>query len=146
MLSGKVQELKNLRVMYDIKRNGKSFKPISTVYRSQIAYVAQTDALNLYATPRESIRFSARLRLPSETEDSKIESIANRILNELKLEDIADTFIKHLSGGEARRTSLAVELVTNPTIVVLDEVTSGLDSSNALRVSLYNQHSFLIIH
>lgn len=76
-----------------------------------------------------------------DTSDEEVEALTTRILKDLNLDRVADSRIKSgsnhggLSGGEMRRTSLGIELVTCPSIVILDEVTSGLDSHNAMAVS-----------
>lgn len=95
---------------------------------TQIALVQQTDPSVPSMTPREAIRFSARLRLPKSLSESEIQVIVDNIIDELKLKDIQDRYMdeKHgLSGGEKRRVSLGIDLVTNPNILLLDEVTSG---------------------
>lgn len=63
------------------------------------------------------------------------------MIKELGLTSCADTkvgnnFIKGISGGERKRTSIGVELITNPSIIFLDEPTTGLDSTTALQVIL----------
>ncbi len=93
--------------------------------RKQIAFVAQDDSLSFTATPREAIRFSAKLRLPRITTDEEIEVLTEKMLSELGLMDCADTMIggeliKGISGGERKRTSVGVELVTKPSLVFLD--------------------------
>lgn len=93
--------------------------------RKQIAFVAQDDSLSFTATPREAIRFSAKLRLPRITTDEEIEVLTDKMLSELGLMDCADTMIggeliKGISGGERKRTSVGVELVTKPSLVFLD--------------------------
>ena len=95
------------------------------VVRKQIAFVAQDDSLSFTATPREAIRFSAKLRLPRITTDEEIEVLTDKMLSELGLNDCADTMIggeliKGISGGERKRTSVGVELVTKPSLVFLD--------------------------
>ena len=136
VLSGRLRASKSLHVEHDIRRNGNPTNPFKPDVRSKIAFVAQSDTtLPSISTPRESIRFSARLRLQQDTPDAEIERIVTCTLKEMRLEDVADTFIRNISGGEARRTSLGIELVANPILVILDEITSGLDSYNALSVS-----------
>lgn len=90
--------------------------PRSINVRKLIAFVAQDESLQVTATPREAIAFSARLRLPRSTSDHAIKKLTKRMLTELGLNDCADTIIggllvKGLSGGERKRTSVGVELV-----------------------------------
>lgn len=141
ILAGRLQSTPNAHVSHEIKLNGTHMTPSDANIRRKIAFVAQTDTLNLNATPRECIRFSARLRLARDASDEEVEALTTRILKDLNLDRVADSRIKSgsnhggLSGGEMRRTSLGIELVTCPSIVILDEVTSGLDSHNAMAVS-----------
>lgn len=107
--------------------------------RQRIAFVAQDDSLTVTATPREAILFSARLRLSSTMTQQSLEQLTETMLDELHLQDCADTIIggrliTGISGGERKRTSVGVELVTQPAVVFLDEPTSGLDSFNALEL------------
>jgi ABC-type multidrug transport system ATPase subunit len=110
--------------------------------RRKIAFVEQHDTLHVSATPREAIRFSARLRLPRSTTQERVEVLTESMVQALGLQDCADTVIgagdtsenKGISGGERKRTAIAVELVTQPTLVFLDECTSGLDSFSALNL------------
>jgi ABC-type multidrug transport system ATPase subunit len=79
------------------------------------------------------------LRLPKTTSDARWKEIVTTMLTQLNLLDCADTMVggalvKGLSGGERKRTSVGVELVTQPRLVFLDEPTSGLDSFNALEL------------
>ena len=85
-------------------------------------------------TVRECLEFSAKLKLPG-TIDEKIQKV-NQIIEDLKLQKCQDTFIggyliKGVSGGERKRTSIGVELITNPSLIFLDEPTTGLDSFTA---------------
>jgi len=106
--------------------------------RKQIAFVAQDDSLSFTATPREAIRFSAKLRLPRINTDEEIEVLTEKMLSELGLIDCAETMIggeliKGISGGERKRTSVGVELVTKPSLVFLD---GKLDAFLFLQVCL----------
>lgn len=107
--------------------------------RTMFAFVAQEDALHEPSTPRQALRFSAKLRLPRSTSDEEIDLLVNRYIEELGLEACCDTIIggglrKGISGGEKRRVSIGVELIAQPSIIFLDEPTSGLDSFAAKQV------------
>ncbi|KAG7372547.1 ABC transporter [Nitzschia inconspicua] len=121
-----------------IKFDGRLVDPTDIEVRRELAYVEQEVSIPATSTPREAIRFSARLRLDRSVTHDEIESLVNEILKELGLEGCADTMIGGgvmmsggLSGGEKKRTQLGVELVTKPDILILDEPTSGLDSYGA---------------
>jgi len=91
----------------------------------------QNDILLQTMTPREALMFTAELKMKASGAE-KIRKV-KELLAELKLERAADTFIggpmvKGISGGERKRVSIAIELITDPSILVLDEPTSGLDS------------------
>jgi ABC-type multidrug transport system ATPase subunit/ABC-type multidrug transport system permease subunit len=139
ILAGRVKSAGVIAIKADVRLNNYSVNPTDIEVRKKIAFVAQDDSLQVTATPREAIRFSARLRLPSTMNDKQIESLTNQMIAELGLQDCADTIvggelIKGISGGERKRTSVGVELVTRPALVFLDEPTSGLDSFNAVHL------------
>jgi ABC-type multidrug transport system ATPase subunit len=130
VLSGRITTSATLTVESDISLDGVAVDPTSMQVRRQIAYVAQDDALHISSTPREAILFSAKLRLPKTATTEELTSLTNAMLSELGLSECADTIVggsllKGISGGERKRTSVAVELVTKPTLVFLDEPTSG---------------------
>ena len=90
-------------------------------------------------TVRENIMFSANMRLPDKTtEESKLKKV-NQLIKELGLtkcaeNQIGNELIRGVSGGERKRTAIAMELVTDPKLLFLDEPTTGLDASTALEV------------
>lgn len=103
------------------------------------AYVMQKDVLLPTLTVRETLKYSAELRLPPPVTAEEREAIVEEILLELGLKECADTRIgnnerKGCSGGEKRRTSLGVQLLANPSVLFLDEVTTGLDATSALQL------------
>jgi ABC-type multidrug transport system ATPase subunit len=103
------------------------------------AYVMQKDVLLPTLTVRETLKYSAELRLPPPVTPEEREAIVEEILLELGLKECADTRIgnnerRGCSGGEKRRTSLGVQLLANPSVLFLDEVTTGLDATSALQL------------
>jgi len=139
ILAGRLRTGGRLTIEADVRLNNYVVDPTNMEVRKKIAFVAQDDSLPVTATPREAIRFSARFRLPATMTNEELNNLTNRMLEELGLQDCADTlvggtFVKGLSGGERKRTSVGVELVTRPALVFLDEPTSGLDSFNAVQL------------
>jgi ABC-type multidrug transport system ATPase subunit len=116
ILSGRVKTGGRVKVEADVRLENYAVNPSNIKIRKSIAFVAQDDSLQATATPRESIKFSAKLRLPRSTTNAAIDQLANRMINELGLSACADTIvggplIKGISGGERKRTSVGVELV-----------------------------------
>lgn len=139
VISGRVKSSRKLFVNSDVRLNNFRVDPTNVEIRKQIAFVAQDDSLQVTATPREAIAFSAKLRLPKNTTDEEIHELVERMLEELGLMHCADTIvggalIKGISGGERKRASVGVELVVKPSLVFLDEPTSGLDSFSAVQL------------
>ncbi|GAB5353793.1 hypothetical protein AAMO2058_000064500 [Amorphochlora amoebiformis] len=105
-------------------------------FSQQIAYVMQQEALFATATPREALHFSAAMRLPANTSVEARTRLVESLIRDLDLTKCADTYVGSLlipgiSGGEKKRTSVGVELITQPQIIFLDEPTSGLDTYSA---------------
>ncbi|KAJ4340035.1 hypothetical protein N0V95_007617 [Ascochyta clinopodiicola] len=103
------------------------------------AYVIQQDILLPTLTVRETLSYAAQLRLPSSVTLSERKQLVEGVIAELGLKEAADTRIgnhahKGCSGGEKRRTSLGVQLLSNPSLLWLDEPTTGLDSTSAYQV------------
>ena len=102
-----------------------------------IRYIPQENILYDFLTPRQTLKFFGRLQtsLSGKNLDKKIQ----KILDNFHLSSVADSIvgndiIKGLSGGEKKRLSIAIEFVSDPSILVLDEPTSGLDSYIAFSV------------
>jgi len=89
--------------------------------------VPQKDLLHDTLSVGQALRYTAELRLPSDTGVEDLESSVNEILSIVGLSHRRATIIRNLSGGQLKRTSLANELMSKPTLLFLDEVTSGLD-------------------
>lgn len=116
IISGRTRTGGRIKVEADVRLNNYAVDPTNIKVRKTIAFVSQDDSLQATATPREAIKFSAKLRLPRSTTDSQIDRLATRMIFELGLSACADTIvggplIKGISGGERKRTSVGVELV-----------------------------------
>lgn len=103
------------------------------------AYVIQQDILLPTLTVRETLTYAAQLRLPSSVTQDERKQLVEEVIAELSLKEAANTRIgnnahKGCSGGEKRRTSLGVQLLSNPSLLWLDEPTTGLDSTSAYQV------------
>lgn len=103
------------------------------------AYVMQEDVLIPTLTVRETLRYSADLRLPPPTTQAERHAIVEQVILELGLKECADTRIgttshKGCSGGEKRRTSIGVQLLSNPSMLFCDEPTTGLDATSAFQI------------
>jgi len=103
--------------------------PSDSVVRSLCSYVTQDDdALLPSLTVRETLRYAAALRLPGTMSAAEKERRAEEIILKMGLRDCADTiigseFLKGISGGQKRRVTIAVQILTEPRILLLDEPT-----------------------
>ncbi|GAA5959155.1 hypothetical protein JCM21900_001409 [Sporobolomyces salmonicolor] len=116
--------------------NGQEFGPSLA---SLVAFVEQEDAHHLPAlTVRETLRYAARLRLKGST-IAQCDARAEEVLRMLGLKACADNMVggelmKGISGGEKRRLSLAVQMISDPPVLLADEPLSGLDAFTAQNV------------
>ncbi len=95
--------------------------------RHRIGLVPQEDILHSQLPTRRALLYAAELRFPGDTRPEEREQRVDEVLAELGLARHADTRIDRLSGGQRKRVSVALELLTKPSLLFLDEPTSGLD-------------------
>lgn len=95
--------------------------------RSRIGMVPQDDVVHGQLTVRQALRYAAELRLPPDTSQADRDQVVNEVLQELEMTEHLDTRVDKLSGGQRKRASVALELLTGPSLLILDEPTSGLD-------------------
>ena len=111
----------------DILLDGQTYRQD---FNSRIGYVVQDDILSETLTVKENLMFSANLRLSRKISFKAKTDIVNLVILQLGLEKCADSKIgtqsnRRVSGGERKRTNIGMELVLSPTVLLLDEPTSG---------------------
>jgi ABC-type multidrug transport system ATPase subunit len=95
--------------------------------RSRIGMVPQDDVVHGQLTVRQALMYAAELRLPPDTTKADREQVVMQVLEELEMTQHLETRVDKLSGGQRKRASVALELLTGPSLLILDEPTSGLD-------------------
>lgn len=121
------------------------------IYRTQFGYVPQKNIIHMELTVYEAMNYSARLRLPTDTTPEERKQRIAEVLEVLNLTECRNRVINKLSGGEQRRVSLGAELLAQPGLLFLDEVTSGLDPGserrmmNLLRTLAQQGHTILLV-
>ncbi|MFM9589512.1 FHA domain-containing protein [Streptomyces scabiei] len=95
--------------------------------RQRIGLVPQDDILHAQLTVRRALSYAAELRFPQDTAKAERQARVDEVIRELGLEQRAGQPIHSLSGGQRKRVSVALELLTKPSLLFLDEPTSGLD-------------------
>lgn len=96
-------------------------------FRNDMGYVPQRDIVHAELTPRSALEYVARLRMPPDTSAEERAHAVLEVLADLDLIERKDVPIGRLSGGQLKRVSIGVELLTKPRLFFLDEPTSGLD-------------------
>jgi ABC-type multidrug transport system ATPase subunit/pSer/pThr/pTyr-binding forkhead associated (FHA) protein len=102
------------------------YKNYQTV-KASIGYVPQQDIVHDDLTLEDMLTYTGKLRLPKDVTKQEMSQRVAEVLDMVDLTAQKDTFIKKLSGGQRKRASIAVELISDPTLFFLDEPTSGLD-------------------
>jgi len=96
-------------------------------YRNEMGYVPQDDIIHLDLPVSKALDYAARLRMPGDTSRYEREQRVSEVIDELDLKACAERTVRQLSGGQRKRVSIGVELLTRPSLFFLDEATSGLD-------------------
>jgi hypothetical protein len=96
--------------------------------------VPQDDIIHRELTVAGALDYAAQLRLPRDTTREERRQRIDEVMTDLGLESRRDTVITQLSGGQRKRVSIGVELLTKPSLFFLDEPTSGLDPSTETKM------------
>ena len=107
--------------------NGKDLHANFEALKQDIAVVPQKDILHESLAIDQALWYTAKLRLPPDTSAAEITKSLDEMLETVGLTARRGTVIRHLSGGQVKRASLANEILCKPSLLFLDEVTSGLD-------------------
>ena len=101
------------------------------------AFVQQDDILLDAFTVEETLRFAAKLKtsLSTQMREEKVNDVIDRLgLSHCRHTRIGSALVKGISGGERKRVSIGFELITDPSLLLCDEPSSGLDSSTSLKI------------
>lgn len=102
--------------------------------KQSVGYVPQDDIIHRELTVFRTLYYIARLRLSRDASKAEIGQIIGEVLDVTGLTDRRDVSVADLSGGQRKRVSIAVELITKPSVIFLDEPTSGLDPASEEKI------------
>ncbi len=131
--------------------NDRSLYQYPKLLRSLIGCLPQDDILHTALTVRQCLEFSARLRMPSDFGDAEVRNQVEKVLDALRLTERADEKISSLSGGQRKRASLGIEMLSDPAILYVDEPTAGQDPATEMQMmqlfrNLANRGSTVVIN
>jgi ATP-binding cassette subfamily G (WHITE) protein 2 len=126
----------NTTVTGEMRLNGRPYK--TTELKKMSGYVMQDDLLNPHLTARETLHYTAALRLPAHMTAEQRDARVEEVIQEMGLAGcqhviVGDPSKKGISGGERRRVCIGMELLTRPTLLFLDGQCSEIQAPSALR-------------
>ncbi|MBP7949322.1 MAG: ATP-binding cassette domain-containing protein [Verrucomicrobiales bacterium] len=129
---------------------GKNLADDGELHPSELGYVPQFSIAYDHLTVDECVENAIRLRVKTANSDA-LYDLADSVITQVGMESMREKFVKVLSGGQKRRLGLAMELVSNPTLLLCDEVTSGLDPKSEREIvhlmhALSQQHGRIVMN
>ncbi len=116
--------------------NGQDLYRFIDSLKQSIGYVPQDEIIHRALTVEKTLFYIAKLRLSRDISRSEINQIINEVLDVTGLTERRNVPIDELSGGQRKRVSIAVELITKPSVIFLDEPTSGLDPATEQKIMI----------
>jgi ABC-type multidrug transport system ATPase subunit len=114
--------------------NGEDFYRHFDSFRQSLGYVPQRDIVHTQLTVYRALYYTARLRLPTDTEPAELWDRIEEVIQMMELGPHRHTLVGNLSGGQIKRVSLGAELLARPCLLYIDEATSGLDAGTEARM------------
>jgi ABC-type multidrug transport system ATPase subunit len=111
----------------DVFINGVNLYQNFDSLKKLVGYVPQSDIVYDNLTLYDMLYYTSKLRLPNDTSPAEREAAITRAIATVELTEKRDSLIRSLSGGQRKRASIAVELLSDPNLLFLDEPASGLD-------------------
>lgn len=108
--------------------------PCYDMFRNSIGYVPQDDIVHSELSVEASLDYVSRLRLPADVSDEDRRNLIDTTIESLGLSHVRSSRLAQLSGGQRKRVSIGCELITRPSVLFLDEPTSGMDPSTEERL------------
>lgn len=102
--------------------------------RNLMGYLPQEDILHRALTVRQCLYYSAKLRLPNDFGEEEIWARVTQVIEMLDLKERIDVPIEKLSGGQRKRVSLGIELLSKPSLLFMDEPTAGQDPRTEMKM------------
>ncbi|MCL4693824.1 MAG: FHA domain-containing protein, partial [Candidatus Hydrogenedentes bacterium] len=108
--------------------------PCYDMFRNSIGYVPQDDIVHSELSVESSLDYVSRLRLPADVSEEDRRNLIDTTIESLGLSHVRASRLSQLSGGQRKRVSIGCELITRPSVLFLDEPTSGMDPSTEERL------------
>lgn len=107
--------------------NGEDYYQNFAAYQPMLGYVPQSDIIHEALTVYEALDYAAKLRLSGDLSSAERHAQVMKVIGQMGLKERVNVPIRNLSGGQKKRVSIGVELLSEPSLFFLDEPTSGLD-------------------